>query len=102
MTIDLNEYRKLKADADKLRADSERAAGALEQLEKRLVDEFDCEDLEAAESLLEKLEGDETEAEEKYDGLLVAYKEKWDGKLKGEVDHYDYTDKEIKRFTGNL
>jgi hypothetical protein len=79
--MDVREYERLKKKADKLKAEAERAAGALEQTMARLKDEFGCDSLEAAEKLLEKKEAEKEKAEQKYEEELEAFKSKWGEKL---------------------
>jgi hypothetical protein len=79
--MDVAEYERLKKKADKLKAEAERAAGALEQTTARLKDEFGCDSLEAAEKLLKKKELEKAIAEEKYEDELEKFKSKWGEKL---------------------
>ena len=79
--MEMKEYNRFKDEVDELRAQADRAAGALEQQMARLKEDFACESLEAAEQLLEKLEAEAVEAKQKYEEALEAFQEKWGEKL---------------------
>ena len=64
---DLQRYLDLKEKADKLRRDADRAAGAEDQLKKRLVEEFGCNSVNQAKILLENLELELEGAEAEYE-----------------------------------
>ncbi len=81
MTLKLEEYEKLKKRADKLRTDAERAKGALDQLTSKLREDYDCVSLEDAKELLEKLRGEEEEAETVFEEALAGFEEEWGDKL---------------------
>lgn len=81
MTIDLEEYKKLKKDAYASRTSAERATGALERLQAELKSDYDCDTIADAEKLLEELTKQEQAAEEEYDAALTEFREKWDDKL---------------------
>lgn len=81
MGVSVEEFQRLKKRVDKLRADVSRAEGALEQLLARLTTDFDCEDLESAELLLEELELKAKREEESYNRALQEFNEKWGDKL---------------------
>ena len=78
MSIDVEEYKRLKAKADALKADADKAEGALENQLKQLRDEFDCDDLDEAKELLASLKKRERIAETKYDKALAKFRGKWD------------------------
>lgn len=79
--MDLAEYERLKKKADKLKAEADRAAGALDQTMKRLKEDFDCDDLEEAEKLLKKKEAAVEKAEQLYEKELTSFKAEWGEKL---------------------
>ena len=79
--MDLPEYEKLKRKADRLKAEAERAAGALEQTMARLKEEFDCDTLADAEELLAVKKREEAKAKEGYEEELGAFKEEWGERL---------------------
>lgn len=77
----LNEdtYRKLKKEVDFAKEEATRAEGALDQLTNRLINEFECDDLEAAKKKLKNLEKEATKAEEAFEEALTDYQKKWKG-----------------------
>ena len=77
MTTDLKHFLDLKEQAEKLRSSLDRDLGALDQLNRRLQDEFGCEDLEGAEELLEKFQKREVEAQQQYEEALATFEERW-------------------------
>ena len=79
--MDLPEYEKLKRKADRLKAEAERAAGALEQTMARLKEEFDCDTLADAEELLAVKKQEEAKAKKGYESELGAFKEEWGEQL---------------------
>ena len=82
MSVSLVEYQKLKAAADKLRADADRAQGALDATLAKLKVEHGCDRLEEAEALLEKYERAEHKAEQEYERELAKFKEEWGNVLR--------------------
>lgn len=79
--IDINEYQELKQKSEQAKADVARAEGALEQQMSKLQEEFDCNTIEKAETLLKALETEEKKSENVYNKELEKFKEKWDDKL---------------------
>ena len=79
--MNLAEYEKLKRKADKLKAEAERAAGALEQTMARLKEEFGCNTLADAEELLAVKKADEVKAKAGYENELGAFKKEWGERL---------------------
>lgn len=75
--IDLEKYDRLKKKADKAKEDIARAEGALEQQLKKLKEEFDCETVEQAETLLVTLKKEEAAAESAYNEKMVEFEKKW-------------------------
>jgi hypothetical protein len=73
--MDLNRFTKLKQQADKAKADADRAAGALEQLQTQLKTEFSCKDVASAKKLLTRLEAEVVEEEEEYGRLLTEFED---------------------------
>lgn len=80
MAIDIEKYQKLKQRAEKAKADANRAEGVLGEQKKKLKADFGVETVEEAEKLLETLEKETKEAEQKYNEEMSAFEEKW-GKL---------------------
>lgn len=83
MPIDVAEYQQLKSKVDKVRADADRAAGALERSLSQLKKDFDCGSLEAAEKLLKKLEREERVADQEYADAMAEFQTEWDVYLGG-------------------
>lgn len=77
MSIDLEEYQKLKARALELKAESDRASGALEQHMRTLKEDFGCDTVEEAKKLLAKMEEEEAKYEAEYKQELERFEEKW-------------------------
>ena len=84
MPIDLDRYKKLKADVDRCQREADRAEGALAQTMERLADEFGCKTLKAAEAKAKKLAAEAEEAEQEFAGKLDEFEEKHGAVLKGE------------------
>jgi multidrug resistance efflux pump len=74
---DLERYQKMKQRAADLRREADRAEGALEQVMKKLKDDFGCKTLKEAEQLQEKLTVEVEEADEKFGALLKDFEDKW-------------------------
>jgi len=83
--IDLDEYNELKRLADKLKAEADRTAGALDQLMGDLEKEYGCKTLAEAEAELERLERVAEKAEVAYNKELEKFKAAWGDKLE-EID----------------
>ena len=81
--IDLQRYLDLKAKAERLRRETDRAVGAEDQLKRRLIEEFDCDSVKKAKILLENLEQELSEAEAEYekevDKFEAAWSKQWEG-----------------------
>lgn len=78
----VDEYQKLKAKADKLKVDISKAEGAYENVMQQIKDEFDCDTLEEAENLLEKLQAQAEEDEQSYNEAVKNFNDKWSEKLR--------------------
>ena len=76
-TISEEDYRRLKRNVEEAKSAADKAQGALDQLMKRLKDEFKCSSLKEARTLLEELKEKETEAEAAYTKAVAAYEKKW-------------------------
>lgn len=81
MTIDLDQYKRLKEKADKAKSDKARAEGALDEQMKKLMNEFECDSLEDAKKLLEDLQGQEKNAQTLYNNALNDFEEQWKEKV---------------------
>ena len=71
------QFRKLKQDYEDAVAEAERAKGGLEQLMKRIKEDFQCEDLKSAKKLLAELEEKKERAEKAFDKAMDDYERKW-------------------------
>jgi len=84
MTIDLERYQSLKSNVERLRRESDRAEGALEQLMARLKEEYGCKTLSDAKELAGKLENEAAEATRKFNKELEEFEEEWSEVLEKE------------------
>jgi hypothetical protein len=75
--MNADRFKALKVEVEEDRAASLRAQGALDQLMKRLKDEFKCTTLEQARNLLEQLRYGCNRMEKKFNRELDAYERKW-------------------------
>lgn len=82
MSIDLEQFNKIKKHAEDRRREVNQAEGAMTQLLADLKDKFGCENIRDAEEKLAELERQEKEAAAVYEKELAAYKEKWGDLLK--------------------
>lgn len=79
---DVKEFQQLKAKADRLRAEAERAAGARDAAVAELKDKFSVSTLDEATKLLAELEAEATAAEAEYQRLYDEFQVEWGDKLK--------------------
>jgi len=79
--MELDRYQKMKRQVEKLRSESERAAGRVEQLMVQLKEQFDCGTIKEAQAKLEKLEKDKEKAKKTFDAKFEAFNEEWGEKL---------------------
>lgn len=77
MAIDIDEYKKLKANAEAAQSEADRAAGRLEQAISRLEEEFGCKTIKAAAKLLSDLEAELAQAEKVYNDAKREFEEQW-------------------------
>jgi len=70
---DLNDLVRIKAKADELRRDADRASGALSQVMARLKKEFKCGTLKEAKALLARMKAEEAEAKKAFDDAMAAF-----------------------------
>lgn len=81
MPIDIRKFTALKDKAEKQQREADKAAGALEQTLSKLKEEFDCDSLKEAKTILTELESEEAELSEQFNRELKQLEEKWEGKL---------------------
>lgn len=79
---DVKEYQALKAKADRLRAEADRAAGARDAALATLQTDFGVDTIEAAEALLADMQAEAEAARLKYENLYEAFEAEWGDKLK--------------------
>ena len=79
LTMNLQQFNELKEKMEGLKAEANRAEGALSQLRSQLKKEFDVGTFKEAEALLNKLEREEKTAEKEYESALKDFEEKWKG-----------------------
>lgn len=77
MSLTEERFRKLKAEVEEAKSSADRSKGALEQLNNRLKDEFNCSSIKEAKQLLEDLQRKRDKAEEKFNRLMKNYTETW-------------------------
>ena len=77
VTISLEEYNKLKKATEESKAEANRAQGALEQLMKKFKEEYDCNTVDEALMLLDKLNNKEQKAKADFDKAMQEFKNKW-------------------------
>ena len=77
MPIDLKEYQTIKARVEMARREKDRAEGAMESQMRTLKEKFGCSSVDEAETKLQKLKSEASEAEQKYNDKLKDFKEKW-------------------------
>jgi predicted Zn-dependent protease len=79
--ISVEEFIKLQERAEQLRHDKARAAGALEEVRKRLRAEFGCKTTAEAKELLRKLDGEIASLECRYRAAEKEIQNEWEDKL---------------------
>jgi hypothetical protein len=81
MAMDVKRFEDLKSDVEKLQRDIHRSEGALTQQKQRLKQDFDCDSVDEAETMLEKMKEDCRKIEEKYNEKLEEFEQEWKGQL---------------------
>lgn len=81
MTIDIDQYKRLRARADKAKSDIDKAEGSLEQLMKKLLEDFECKSILEAEQKHEELKTQLEELEEQYQTELEAFEKEFGERL---------------------
>lgn len=84
--IDLDEYRQLKENAERLRRDADRAQGAYEQHLAKLKEERGVKTVKEAKELEKKLAREEAELEAEFKKVYAPFKEKWGHLLGDDMD----------------
>lgn len=73
----MQEFVRLKEQALSLRRRADQGDGALTMVKKQLMDEFGCDNMEAAEKLLKRLEREREAAEREYQEELDRFIKEW-------------------------
>lgn len=71
------EYKQLKREVEEASKRASRAQGALDELTRRLKQDFECDTFEQGKKLLTKLDARARKAEEAYEKAAESYREKW-------------------------
>jgi hypothetical protein len=77
----IEEYQRLKKQAEALERRAERAKGRLAQMMQQLKTDFDCDNLEDAKTLLGQMEEELKEAERELAEQTAAFQEEWGDEL---------------------
>lgn len=85
----VQELTNLREQMDAAVQTAERAAGALEELTRRLKSEFNCASIEEAHNVLAKLRREVDEETQRFDTALERFRADFADVLKGEEDHGD-------------
>lgn len=72
-----DQFRQLKKKVEDIRAEAERAKGAMNQIKADLMREFQCETLKAAKRKLEEIRAKHAAAETKLEKMMSDYESKW-------------------------
>ena len=78
---DLRQFTELKAKVEQAQQKADRAQGSLDQLNKQLKEEFDCDDLEEAETKLEELTKEEKSISKEFETALKQFEDRWKEKI---------------------
>ena len=80
-SMNLKHFIRLKERVEHLQHQTDRAAGALEQLQAQLQKEFDCVDSKEGQELLARLERQRQVLEKEYQIALANFETKWKEEL---------------------
>lgn len=75
--INIKRIERLREQVNNLKREADRAEGALQTILTRLRNEFNCNTIEEAEQLLEKLKKRLETAEENFESEIKKFEEKW-------------------------
>lgn len=84
--LSIEEFRALQQQVDRHKRERDQAAGALEELLKRLKAEFGCDDLKQAKKLLAELQAEAERLEAKYKTRLTKFVREWGDTLGSSPD----------------
>lgn len=77
MPIDIQKYNRLKERLDAARSNAARAEGALESIQKKMLEEYGCSTIEQAEAVLADLKNKRDLAEAEFTDALSQFELKW-------------------------
>lgn len=77
----IKRYQEIKAKAEKLQREADRAAGIAEAKKAELKNEFGCNSLKEAKELLKQYETEEKETRAEFEKALADFEENWGDKL---------------------
>lgn len=83
--MNIDDIKKLKSKIREAQTEAERAEGALQETLQYLQENFECMDIEQAETILQGLEEEEKRIQQKLEQELEKFRAKWGDKL----DEYD-------------
>jgi len=75
--MNVDEYERLKAKVERLKTETHKAEGALEESTKRLQERFGCKSIAEAKKLLKKLSEESAELESQYKEALELFEKEW-------------------------
>lgn len=81
MTVALDNYQRLKRRVEELTAEAAEAKGAVKEVERRLKEEYGCDDLPSAKALLAKLQKKRDRLADEYHEAKRVFEEKWNERL---------------------
>lgn len=81
MGVSVEEYQRLRRIYDEAKAEASRAEGVLQEQYRLLKEDFGCDSVEQAETLLKRLREDEQKAAESYRAAFDEFECKWKDKL---------------------
>jgi len=77
----IKRFTAIKKRVAELKKEEAKAQGALELIDARLLQEYDCGSIVEAHQLLSEVKEDEREAKTIFENTLVAFEKKWEDKL---------------------
>jgi len=77
MPDNLQRFLNLKNDVEMAQQKADKATGALEQLLTKLKEDFDCDSLREAKTLLKKLKHEEKSSGKKFEAAMQKFEDEW-------------------------
>lgn len=81
MTIDVDDFDRLRKRVDQLKSERDRARGALDGLRKRLKEEFGCDTSDEAREKLKRMQVRRDKLEKRFAAELAKFEESWGERL---------------------